>query len=374
MASRRPKIVVVGAGIVGASIAYHLSRRGAAVTILDKGPPAGEATGAAFAWINNSQETSTPASSLRHLAIAEWRRLEGELKLGVNWCGALTWEHAPAATERLARNRAMQGYDVRLIERRDIARLEPDLIDPPPCAAYAAAEGAVDPSAATESLVDRTREMGASVRLATEAAALAAKGGRIVGVRAGEDSVDADIVVVAAGARSRGLCAPLGVVAPIDASPALLLRFRTARRLVNTVLSSPDMEIRQASEHLLLAAENHIDDVGENGPESVAARALAIIRRRLRGAEGTEFDSVSVGLRPMPVDGSPVVGFTAAVGGLYLAVMHSGVTLAPAVGRLAAEEILDGARPSELEPCRLERFAAYSPSSVQPPAPGGRNA
>ena len=50
--SAAPRIVVVGAGIVGASIAYHLSRRGAAVTVLDRGQPAGGATEKSFAWIN----------------------------------------------------------------------------------------------------------------------------------------------------------------------------------------------------------------------------------------------------------------------------------------------------------------------------------
>jgi glycine/D-amino acid oxidase-like deaminating enzyme len=376
MASRRPKIIVVGAGIVGASIAYHLSRRGAAVTVVDKGPPAGGVTGAAFAWINNSQETSTPASPLRRHAIAEWRRLERELApaLRINWCGALTWREDPAATERWARGRAACGYEVRLIEREEIAKLEPGLIEPPACAAYAPGEGAVDPIAATDSLVHRARQLGADIRLGTEVTALASKGGKIVGVRAGEERIDADIVVVAAGVNSPALCASLGVAAPIDASAALLLRFRTARRLVDTVLSTPDMEVRQASEHLLLAAENHIADAGDNGPESIARRTLAVIRRQLRGAEGTELDSVSVGLRPIPADGSPVVGFTPSAGGLYLAVMHAGVTLAAAVGRLAAREILDGANASELQPCRIERFAPYSPSSVQPAAPGGRNA
>jgi glycine/D-amino acid oxidase-like deaminating enzyme len=67
---------------------------------------------------------------------------------------------------------------------------------------------------------------------------------------------------------------------------------------------------------------------------------------------------VTVGLRPMPEDGKPVVGFAPDLPGLYLATMHSGVTLAAAVGRFAAMEILDGARIELLEPYRAERFAA----------------
>ena len=66
---------------------------------------------------------------------------------------------------------------------------------------------------------------------------------------------------------------------------------------------------------------------------------------------------MTVGWRPLPEDGHPVIGFSAAAPKVYIAVMHSGVTLAPVVGRLAATEILDGVGVELLEPYRLERFA-----------------
>jgi glycine/D-amino acid oxidase-like deaminating enzyme len=69
---------------------------------------------------------------------------------------------------------------------------------------------------------------------------------------------------------------------------------------------------------------------------------------------------VTVGVRPMPEDGMPVVGFAPELPGLYLATMHSGVTLAAAVGRFAATEILDGARIEMLEPYRPGRFASVA--------------
>jgi glycine/D-amino acid oxidase-like deaminating enzyme len=62
------------------------------------------------------------------------------------------------------------------------------------------------------------------------------------------------------------------------------------------------------------------------------------------------------GYRPMPQDGFPIVGYPRANANIYVTVMHSGVTLGPLVGRLAALEILDGARIDVLAPYRLERF------------------
>ena len=58
----------------------------------------------------------------------------------------------------------------------------------------------------------------------------------------------------------------------------------------------------------------------------------------------------------MPADGEPIIGPVAEVPGLYLAVMHSAVTLAPTVGRLIASELVDGTVEPVLAGCRINRF------------------
>jgi len=67
-------------------------------------------------------------------------------------------------------------------------------------------------------------------------------------------------------------------------------------------------------------------------------------------------EKMTQGFRPMPADGVPIVGFAPRRTDLYVAVMHSGVTLSPLIGRLAATEILDRVRVEPLAPYRLERF------------------
>ncbi|RUU51646.1 FAD-dependent oxidoreductase, partial [Mesorhizobium sp. M2C.T.Ca.TU.002.02.1.1] len=81
------------------------------------------------------------------------------------------------------------------------------------------------------------------------------------------------------------------------------------------------------------------------------------MKAALRGADGLELDFHTVGYRPTPADGFPIVSRAEGVGGLYVAVMHSGITLAPAVGLFATREILDGERDALLAPYGLERFA-----------------
>jgi glycine/D-amino acid oxidase-like deaminating enzyme len=161
---------------------------------------------------------------------------------------------------------------------------------------------------------------------------------------------------MAAGTDARRLCRPLGLDLPVDPSPALLLRFKTTGPLVKGIISNPEMEIRQASNRCLLAADDYIDESPENGPDAIAGRTLAAVKKRLHGAKGIELESVSVGIRPIPADGCPIVGFSARIDGLYVAVMHAGVTMAPAIGRLATTEILEGMRVALLDSCRLERF------------------
>jgi glycine/D-amino acid oxidase-like deaminating enzyme len=147
---------------------------------------------------------------------------------------------------------------------------------------------------------------------------------------------------------------------PVSGSPALLLRFGTPCRLVCGVVSAPDMEVRQDSAGVLLAAAEHADGASEDEARRAAGRTLAAIRRRLRGGSGATFGGAVVGVRPMPRDGLPIVGFARGAENLYLATMHSGVTMAAVVGRLAACEILDGSPSPLLGFCRLERFAGPS--------------
>jgi glycine/D-amino acid oxidase-like deaminating enzyme len=87
-----------------------------------------------------------------------------------------------------------------------------------------------------------------------------------------------------------------------------------------------------------------------------ADRVIGVARRYLPQIVDASVESVGVGWRPIPLDGLPVVGHPLSVPGIYLAAMHSGVTLAPIIGQLAAMEILDGIRAELLDDFRYERL------------------
>src|ERR1700734_1694742 len=101
------RIVVVGAGIIGASIAYHLVKRGATVVIVDAVRPGAGATEKSFGWINATFSKRPRAYfDLNQLGLAGWRRLEIELggELKVQWGGSVSWAATGAPADELREN------------------------------------------------------------------------------------------------------------------------------------------------------------------------------------------------------------------------------------------------------------------------------
>jgi glycine/D-amino acid oxidase-like deaminating enzyme len=295
-------------------------------------------TADSFAWIGASGVRTGPAAGLRATATEEYHRLEAELPgLPVTWSGSLTWGSGDVAPEA--------GPGQEIVDAATVATLEPALRQPPESALWAPGDGAVDPVGVTEQLVAAARAHGARVYPDTPVAAVRREvGGRVVGVETATGPVSAATVVLAAGVATAALGAPIGIRVPVDPSPATLFRFSAPAGLVRTVVNTSDFDLRQVAPDRLVAAADS------------PARSLAAVRSTFHGAASVELLSTRIGARPMPADGAPIVGPVADVPGLYLAVMHSAVTLAPAVGRLVARELVDGTIESALTGCRLDRF------------------
>ena len=116
----RPHVLIIGAGIIGASIAWHLARAGARVTVTDAGATGGIATRASWGWINASWGNPEPYFRLRVRAMEEWRRLEQDVVgIEVAWSGGLLWELPPEQLETFAAEHIAWGYQLRRITRAD---------------------------------------------------------------------------------------------------------------------------------------------------------------------------------------------------------------------------------------------------------------
>ncbi len=358
MAARK-EILVVGAGIIGASIGWHLASAGARVTIVEAGSEGGVATPASFAWLNASAGNPEPYFRLRRRSMREWTRLAAEVPgIPLAWSGGLCWDLPAAEMERYAAEHGGWGYGIRVVGRDEAAWIEPGLANPPERAVHVAEEGMVEPVAATLALLADAAKRGAVLRTGLRVAAVERMTDGRPTVVAGGERIAADAIVIAAGAGTPALAATAGITVPLTTPPGLIVHSRPlAERLLNGLVLSDGPHVRQTAEGRIIAGGDFGgSDPGEDA-SGTAAALFAAVKAMLRRGNALEMDFHTIGWRPTPADGFPVIG-PAGTGapGVYLAVMHSGITLAPAVGLFAAEEILTGRRDPLLAPYGIGRF------------------
>lgn len=373
--TKKLRIVVVGAGIVGASIAYHLSRRkDVAVTVLERDEPCAGASGHSFAWLNSFGKDPVSYHHFNRRSMDIWDRFARSLgtDLDLHWGGELRWEWAPERAEAL-RQRIKQlqgwGYPIRLISKGEIRELEPGLsFGPVMTASFSEIDGRVDPFKVIEACLQHACEAGAAVHPHTPVDKLCLDGrGRIEAVSTPNGAIGCDVVVLANGTATTELAATASVHIPQQHSPGVVIRTDPQPPVLQnvSVLHLPPIDEDRHEIHLRQSADGTLA-IGQGSQESVdrddsQAHADALLNRAIHylpALAGARAIPKPVGYRPMPIDGLPVLGFCEAAPNLYVALMHSGVTLAPLVGELTTLEIVDDARVEMLDPYRPERFRA----------------
>lgn len=349
------KIVIIGAGLIGAALAYRLAQGGAAVTVVDAGLPAGAASGRSFGWINASYSLSDQHFALRLAGMAAHRQLAVELPGQHHLPGCLWWEEAGEALAATANRLAYAGYPLEHLSRQQVLQKVPALQAPPEEALFFPTEGWVDAAALTHALLAASGAQmigGVSVRVMTA-------GGRVTGVATPMGTIAADQAVIAAGLGAPALLQDLGLHLPMLHRPGLMLRTGAVDLRLGHILASPEQELRQTPDGRLLApaAASHQSDAGEGlgAPIEAANATLARIEAML-GLQGLRAEQVLLAERPVPGDGLPVVGPVPGVAGLWLAVLHSGVTLAAIVADGLGGEIQGRAVLPELLPFRPARL------------------
>ena len=352
-------IVIAGAGILGASLAYHLAKRGARVTIVDAEHPAAGASGKSFGWVN-ATFSKRPRSyfDFSMLGIAGWHRLEQELngELKLQWGGSVAWFPPGPDAEQLRRDvlhHQQWGYDAHLVDEAVLHQLLPHVSTGPiGVACHSEPEGAVDPIYAVSVLLAQARQFGAEVRYPCQVT------GFDRAVHTSQGAIEADTIVLACGVNSPQLAQLAGVTIPLKDAPGILVHTSPLPHLLNRIVQAPGVHFRQMTNGRIVIGGQIVAGAGTATTD--IADSHEIFReasRYLPALADAAIEQVTLGYRVMPADEYPILGCAEARPNLYVAATHSGVTLAPVIGELAAIEILDGVRQPELAPYRPSRFA-----------------
>jgi len=339
-------IVIIGAGILGASVAYHLAKRGARVTIVDAEHPAAGATGKSFGWLN-ATFSKRPRSyfDFSMAGIDGWHHLEQELagELHVQWGGSVAWFPPGPEAGQLRRDvlqHRQWGYAVRLLEEAEVRQLLPHVAPGPiGVACHSKPEGAVDPIHAVSVLLEKARQhAGADVRYPCQVTGFDLAAGCVRAAHTSQGLIDTDAVVLACGVGSPQLAELAGVNVPLKDAPGILVHIAPQRPLLDPVVQAPGVHFRQKLDGRIVAGGQIVGGAGTaQTPEADELEIFARLAAFLDFAGAIE--QVTHGYRVMPVDEYPILGFTEECPNLYVAATHSGVTLAPVIGELAAIEI-----------------------------------
>jgi len=370
------RVGVVGGGIIGTSIALHLAEAGAQVTLFEKLTPTHGATQNSFGFINIFDPDRT-YQQLRIASYRAWRRLDATLGLAVTWGGYIDWASSATEAAQLHAAAAMLDgtpYEVRRIDAAEFRRLSP-AVEPGPLAAafHSPSAGHVDPVFVTWRMLQRAQKLGVNVRYPCEVLAIELHGGRLTGVRTAQETVALDRLVVAAGVDSPALLAMVGFRLPLRHAPGILAHSAPTRALTRLVYDGPDeLEFKQMASGRIVG-EWHFEPPDIPAHRAIRAgptdypdpalraehgrRILARVGAVMPGAQGVALERLTLGFRPMPSDGFPVVGPIPGASDVCVAVTHSGITLAAILGRHVAREIIAGLPAPALAPYRPTRFA-----------------
>ena len=339
------RIVIAGAGAIGASIAYHLAARGAdEVVLADRAQVAAGATGKAMGGVRQQFSTAAEVRLARE-SIGFFRDLGASFFQPVGYLFLATSGDGLESLEERAELQRRLGVPV---ERVDASQVEGVRVDDVLGAVVCWEDGVADPPAVTRELV---RRAGVEVREGVDAREL-----------------ERDVLVIAAGAYSaelwpelpvRPLCRQLVEVGPIEGLPNDLpmvleaetgFHFRRAGDVLRLAMSEPTARWTDREE---------VDDV-------LVEDWRLRIAHRYPAAAGAPLARAWAGLYDMTPDAHPIIGWVG--DGVYAACGFSGhgFMQSPAVGKAVADELLDAESSFDLSPYRLERFedAAVFPEEL----------
>jgi glycine/D-amino acid oxidase-like deaminating enzyme len=379
---RTADIVIAGSGIVGLALAWRLARSGFKIVAFDAGAAGGKISAATFAWINGTSKTENEAyHRLNRAGVDAYEKLArqiGASAIGLAGNGSLHWagkDHPDLLDRMRDQGDVLRrwGYSADWVDAPAMRRLAPGLAVP---------DGAEGLFASIDRWIEVPRLLGWLKAQLAERGAILRENCAITGLERGpngavraaitpEGVIPCKHLVIAGGTATPAIVemATGRSGFPVDEVTGLLVETPAAPLAsgFDMVLWSPDetgFHMRRTPGGGLLLGADDVDAQIRADPsdESLAAGHKTLIDRaldwmpELRKIDLHRGATHRIGRRAVPTDGHSILGPLKDTPGVYVAVTHSGVTLALAIAELLAEEITTSKIPAALGPFRPDRF------------------
>ena len=375
-------MVVIGAGVIGASIAFHLTRLGIRPLLVEEHDPAAGSSGACDGLV--FLQSKKPGLHLK-LALESRVRFDAlqealgpgiELHATGGMCLVET-EDELAAVRRFVVEQRATGLDVELLDGDEARRREPALSERVIAATWSPADAQVNPYGLTFAFLRAARAAGAQVVTGSPAVGIRVPRGRVEAVQLPDGEISTPVVINAAGVRAPEVGRWVGLEIPITPRRGQILVTAAVPPLIRHCLISAryvaakfDPEIARSgmgfsveqtdNGNLLIGSTREFVGFDRrttlDGLRTIAARIAPVIPALKRVPVIRAFG----GLRPYTPDGLPILGPVAGVQGFVMAAGHEGdgIALSAVTGALVADWVAAGRTQFPLDAFRLERFRA----------------
>jgi sarcosine oxidase subunit beta len=368
-------IIVVGAGVIGASVAYYLAKKGPDVLVLDRGAVGGGETSKCGGFIQTHWDDVREVRLIAHAreVFADWdSRIGGDCGWVKTGYLHVTGERDEANVRRVHGMLLDEGLESQWIEPTSLRELQPILhVDDLVGGAFEPGSGIADPMKTTLGLADAARRHGATFEEGVAVLQVCHKDGRIIGVESARGFIASPVVVLAVGPWTQTLHPNPTIQLPIVPKRGQVCYVDRPGGLPHEALAFYD-EVTGLYTHAdgdrnLVGIDWEFDEVWtpdayKRKPDvDYVQHALEAIRIRLPAMAEAKLVGGVVGLYDFTPDGQPIVDGPLGIDGYYVAAgfSGSGFKSAPATGLALAELILEGrARTVDIDLWRYDRFAA----------------
>ncbi len=373
---QKMKVIVVGGGLIGLSIAWHLKKRGANPILLDRQAPAREASiaGAGMLPLHSVAFDSPALFELSRLSyrlypswVKEMKRASG---LDPEWeasgsMGLLFSKTEEMNAREITKRLVELGLEVRWLGGREARREEPALPKDIRKVLHLPDTAQIRPSAMCEMTVEAVRRSGVAIHSNDPVLSLLTRAGKVRGVKTSRRTIEAEAIVLAAGAWAPELLDPLGIDLPVYPIRGQVLLLQGPPSGINHILFGAGFYLvpRKGGELYVGSTMEKAGFERAVTPEGIAA--LAGAAKLMAPALPLRVSGYLSGFRPGSADGHPFLGNVPGFDGLYVSAGHHthGHLLAPASGHLMAQLIMDGKTDMDLAPFAIGR----KPHKLQKP-------